>query len=554
MDRFTVFCQTQSGEHEIAQPSKSIEKTARSLLEIVDGVATVGELTSRLGGSRTVRALEELERLGLVETLDARMARIALQEARRVRGNAPLEASLGEGVAMLDGHTQTYVENDFAVPSNNPRQALASGSRATIFDRLSAFFGNLSYTAAKGGGDWGRKLRRTLLGLLILAVLGGIGLILTVTVLGALKIGSQIEREASAWLGTPVKIGSVGVGFHPWPGFTFHDIRIGEDGESRIPIGWGHPDWFRWATGQTQHLSLTLDNPNIQAALIHRLARLQVPPGAWRLASASVRNASVPFGSLKLEGLSGELLFAADSRWQMLRLRPQEGDFTLEAENHEGVPWVSLRSPEYKFGQIKLVDVLLSGVLGATGFPAAQFSANWLSGALQGKAKLDFSEAAQVSGRLEASGISMEQLSELAGAPELLGGRLSGPFNIEAKAANIDELSAALRVSGKYQIDNGTLGRLDLFEAMRRNDAAPFSGGTTRFTRMEGSFVYLSGNGLKVEMRQLDAGALSGSGTWAVDRNGALRGSLRTDLRTPLERLEHQYRIEGSLQMPQLRP
>jgi hypothetical protein len=562
-----VFCRTDAGESELGGPKGGLEKMARSVLEIVDGFSTVGELTTRIGRNRAViQALGDLERSGMIETLDARMTRVAELETRRLQGNAPAprQEPMERTRPLAEPAAPRPTPRAEPVPEPEPeaagaydprvQRALASGSRATIGDRLNAFVGNMGHRAMTGGGARGHKLRRVAIWAVGLVVLAGVGFVVAMLGYQASNIRVQVEREAATWLGEPVKIESVGVGFNPWPGFRLDNIQIGEGGTSHIDTAWGHPDWLRWMTGQTQHLHVGIGGAQIQPTLVARVATLPVPTGLWRLTSISVRDLTLPLGSLQLGGLSGEFTFSNDSRWISARLRPAEGDLTLEAENHDGSVFASVHTPEFKIGQTKLENVLLTGTLAPTGLPDAQFGANWLSGALKGRMKLDFTSGALVDAQFDSTGIAMDKLSGLAGVAGAIEGRLSGPMKAQAKAASVGELGPVLTLSGNYTIDDGSIRHLDLIEAMRRNGTAPIAGGTTRFSRMEGAFSYAPNDGLKVEMRRLVAGALTASGRWTIANDGVLRGALRSNVRTPVENVARMFAIEGNLQTPQIRP
>jgi hypothetical protein len=562
-----VFCRTDAGERELAGPKGGLDKMARSVLEIVDGFSTVGELTTRIGRNRAViQALGDLERSGMIETLDARMTRVAELETRRLQGEAPATPRqepvertrpLAEPAASRPAprapEPKPEPQPELAYEPRAQR-ALASGSRATIGDRLNAFFGNMGHRAMTGGGARGEKVRRMVVWAVTLVVLAGVGFIVAMLGYQASNIRVQVEREAATWLGEPVKIESVGVGFHPWPGFKLSNIRIGEGGTSHIDAAWGHPDWWRWLTGQTQRLHIGIDNAQIQPTLVARIATLPVPTGPWRLTAISVRDLTLPLGSLQLAGLSGEFEFSDDSRWTTARLRPAEGDLTLEAENHAGSVFASVHTSEFKIGQTKLENVLLTGTLAPSGLPDAQFGANWLSGALKGHVKLDFSSGVLVDAQFESAGVAMDKLSGLAGVAGAIDGRLSGPMKAQAKVASLDELGSKLALSGNYVIEDGSIRHLDLIEAMRRNGTAPISGGMTRFSRMEGAFSYAPDDGLKVDMKRLVAGALTASGRWSLGNDGVLRGALRSNVRTPVENVARLFAIEGTLQTPQIRP
>lgn len=71
---------------------------------------------------------------------------------------------------------------------------------------------------------------------------------------------------------------------------------------------------------------------------------------------------------------------------------------------------------------------------------------------------------------------------------------------------------------------------------------------------MEGSFSQDPDKGVKMEIRRLDAGALTATGRLQVSADGQVKGALRSEVRTPVERVSRSFAIEGTLQTVQLRP
>ncbi|WP_172198866.1 hypothetical protein [Niveibacterium sp. COAC-50] len=560
MDRFSVFCRTEAGDRMMAEPKGSGDRLTRSVLEAVDGFSTVGELVTRLKDGKSVqRALTELERAGLIETLDARMARVAEQEARWLRGDEtparvePREIAQSSPAAADPAPTAADKRKQTA-DARRLERALGSGSQASIFDKIRVFFGTLGHRAVSGGGKGGDKIRRGLMIVLALLIVGGLGAAVAALAWQASTLRQRVEQDAANWLGEPVKVGRVGVAFHPWPVFELGDIQIGEGGTSHIDRAFGGPDWFRWVTSQPQRLRVALNGGSLQPSLLARLSGLESPGRVWRLKEVQVDALSVPVGKAVIADLSGAFLFSGDGKWESARLKPKEVAVTYELQVQDGNILASVIAPEFKYGETKLDNVLISGRMGLNGMDDAQFSANWLGGAIKGVVSLDFLSRVAVKGQFKVDALSFDQLAALMDTQSLVSGRVSGPMTLSGEADSLADLASASKWTGNYAIADGSINRIDLVEAMRRSGNAPISGGVTRFNVMEGTVVREPGKGVRLEIRRLDAGALSASGRVQVDTEGVVRGALRSEVKTPVERIVRLFSVEGTLKTMQLRP
>ncbi|WP_417067275.1 hypothetical protein [Niveibacterium terrae] len=573
MDRFTVFCRTGAGDKAIADERGGQDKLTRALLEAIDGFSTVGEISSRIGDARSVpKALEALEAGGMIETLDARMARVAGQESRWVSASGGLSvggkpasppSEFGEPRTEMhseihtEPHAEPHIESSSGEASLHPktdssRFKVASGSRASVFDRFRAFLGNFGHDLLAAKGSHARKIRRAVLitvslGVLVVAAFSSVVLVQQFSTLRA-----RVEQGAASWTGEPVKIGSAGIGFHPWPAFVLKDIKLGEGGASRVGSAWGYPDWIDWALGRPLRLSVTFADAQIESSLLLRLATLTTPQATWRLKSLEVRNTALHVGQLSIGALEGRLGFDDLGVWTEGRLLAPNGA-VLETQVQDGRVQFTARAASWKLGESTLENPLLTGELNGSGFKGAQFGANWLSGAIKGDVDLDLSGPFRLDGRLKISSVSVDSLAALGGFSGVLEGRLSGPVTVEAKTQNASQLLDALRWTGSYSIADGALTRIDLLEAMRRGGAAPIAGGVTRFSKMEGDYAFEVGKPFRFGIRRLDSGALMASGRFTITRDGKIQGGVRADLHTAVERFARNFSVEGEPASPRLK-
>ena len=75
MNDETIFFKTPEGEVAVKERTRLVQRNLRMVLILVDGFASVGDLNIKVGDPAIVEAsLTELERMGLIESIDSRMA------------------------------------------------------------------------------------------------------------------------------------------------------------------------------------------------------------------------------------------------------------------------------------------------------------------------------------------------------------------------------------------------------------------------------------------------------------------------------------------------
>src|ERR1035437_8295418 len=82
MDDDLIYVKTNIGEEMVAERTRLVQRNLRVVLIMVDGLATVADLKRQAGDSAMVDAsLDELERLGLIETVNAKQRRAKRRDA-----------------------------------------------------------------------------------------------------------------------------------------------------------------------------------------------------------------------------------------------------------------------------------------------------------------------------------------------------------------------------------------------------------------------------------------------------------------------------------------
>jgi hypothetical protein len=113
------------------------------------------------------------------------------------------------------------------------------------------------------------------------------------------------------------------------------------------------------------------------------------------------------------------------------------------------------------------------------------------------------------------------------------------------RAKSYDELFAAPRLEGSFEIRKGTLLGVDLGRLLQGGGA----GGKTAYAELTGSFVREAG---KTQLKQikLSAGPVSASGTLEADAAKRLNGRFTIELKSPVAQARSNLTLSGTLRDP----
>ena len=411
---------------------------------------------------------------------------------------------------------------------------------------------------------------------LILIVLGAVVAIIVIAA-GALYwflsndgIRVALERQATAWLGQPVKIAKVGAQFWPRPGVTLERVTVGEP--ARLTLG---------EVGVSTELTALLRRRIADGAVRIRNTRLELPlpfeiptsagggaaePSAFAIESIN----SIGFDNVRIVSRGRELALTADSSFDGARLTirsasVESGKTSIRAE---GVVTMEPRvDAALKASANRLdVDELMAladafgpapakgGARGTSGPPpriAARISAESVSagglevkqfasdvlvdgdavtmspltfqlfgGRYQGSlsARLGTTLTATLRSRL--LDLDVAQLAEFGNAKDTITGTLTGAGNFTGSGRDFGAVLANARGSGTAKIANGTIKRLGLVRTIVvffGKPAADAPGASDGFESIDLQFalqnqVFTAG-ALSLHSRDVD---LAGSGTLAT--------------------------------------
>jgi uncharacterized protein involved in outer membrane biogenesis len=376
-------------------------------------------------------------------------------------------------------------------------------------------------------------------------VLGVIILILAVVPFFVSLDGTipRIEKEISARIKEPVKIGGLRAVGLPLPHVTATGITVGKTGDIQVGEVTITPQLMSLLGATKVIRSIDIENLVVTQKAIDRIAALtqsDAKPGApaeppairvesIRLDGAVVKLEKASFGPfdarLSLDGggnLETALLATRDGKLRA-RVKPEGGRYLIDANARD---W---RLP---VGAAILFDELtVKGVATPQEATFSEVRAKLYGGAVAGNVHLAWQKGIQLKGAAEVSQVEIGSLLQALDKPRSMSGRLNAKPEFSADAPNMDQIADTLRLETPFDIQSGVLHGVDISKAaasLINKDAG--KGGETRFDKLSGHLAMDQGTRQLTQLN-IASGSLSADGYVTISPKDALSGRLNTNLK-----------------------
>jgi hypothetical protein len=525
MDQELIFEKTATGEEAVRERTRVVQRNARMVLVQVDGSVSVGDLIAKIGNRVLVeKALQDLlEGAYIVPRAGQMLSRNSVKK-KATRVQLTSEEQMSQFSAF--GRSQFPMsKGPISTLSHGPLSGLSLGGPTEIRDVPGLGRPSVApdseaapsmVTERRLPADWdARRYRKPRWGLRI--VLASFALVLA-SLVGMLlypysRYQPAIEAALSESLGSPVRVGSVGLGFAPLPVLRVRNINADDAHLSAREITIGKP-WRLWGEGRHLIEAVTIDGLVVPFEALPRFARLTQsmdradgPFGATKLA---IRNARIAVGSLSFDALQGdlritpgdfELYLASDDNRLTLKLTRFGGGLGVD---FSALGWKPTNA-NFPFDALRVKGVLRDDTLAVD-----SFEANLYGGRFNGQAKVVVSESGAISGE----GSSTVEHLPLNRLPDLgLEGDLAAKVAFRFRGA--DWQSLAVEGEGDVRVGRGQLHGLDLAEAVRRGRGVPVQGGDTTFESMRTDVAFTT-HTWRLRKLQVAAGLMSANGDLSV--------------------------------------
>ena len=590
MDKKTVFVKTREGEEAMRQRTRLVQRNLRNILIMVDGHATVADLAKRFGDDATTEAaLRELLAGGFIAEMECQLdftAQPTPAEAVPVEDvpvlTSPASAPLPQQQVVPDPEPPPLVEEINVIPpeyeSIPPSHRQAEGPKPSAppptagpswIDRLGSLFAGMmkmpgrapeqpkrvaeaDFEAETGGPDLAPIKRASKIGLPMLALMVVVGLPvllgLTLILYPWGRHLPDIERNASAALQQPVKVGDIGFSFLPRPHIAMHSIAVGQGGGLSIASVHAVPDFLTLLGDHKAFSEVSLQGVAVKDTELGRLAKAASGSLPVRIGRIVIEGLSLGAGDAELDGISGEVNMSASGAMETIRLQDREGTLKVDLRPQgeafrlvaSGSNWKPAFLPEMVF---QSVDA--QGELGAGRLDLGKLEIRAYDGVLAGKASLSWAGESAFAGDFEAKHMRPAKLLAALGSPLAADGELSAQLKLSARAGSLGKLKEELRTEGRFELKRGYVMGFDLGEAVRNAGREPTRGGETKFEQLTGT-ILVEGKETRLGNLRLASGLMSAAGNIGISRDEQFSGTMNVDLKSSAATLRVTLAVGGT--------
>jgi hypothetical protein len=356
------------------------------------------------------------------------------------------------------------------------------------------------------------------------------------------------ERAAQAWLGQPVKIGSVNLSLLPLPQLKFEKVVIGKEPQMRVAVIKASPEIGSLLEDRVSLRSLALDNVTLPREFLAVLLQDKGGRGALGVEHITARGLKIDAEELGLLPLELDARLAPDGGLRSATISNSERQLKLTLEPRGGKAAVEISSNTLPLPigvDFGLNDFQAKGILTASELALTSVEGRAFGGRLFGNARLRWSGGWSLDGDLSARQMDAARIA----APLLGAGTLQGRGTFSMRGLLPERMVLNSQAEGSFTIQKGTISNVDMTRLLQGSGSG---GGTTPFSEMSGNFS-ADPNRLLVRQIRLAAGLLSGAGQIDMDSQKNLSGRMQIELRAQSIQARATLGVAGTLTNPQFR-
>ena len=386
------------------------------------------------------------------------------------------------------------------------------------------------------------SLAKTLAVMLVLILVVGVAVLPFVPLETA-----PYEKGAQAWLGQPVKIGSVTLTLVPLPQLRFEKVAIGKDPQMRAAAIKASPELATLLEDRVTLRSLELDNVTVPKEFLAVLLQDKGGRKGFGIQRISAKGLKIDAPELGLPPLELEADLSPDGALRSasfsgagplsVRLEPGGGKAVIE---------ISAGTLPLPIGvDLGLTDFTGKGTVSASELVLNTTEARAFGGRIFGSARLRWSSGWSLEGELSARQMDAAKIA----SPLLGAGTVQGKGRLSMRGLLPERMVLNSQLEGNFTIQKGSISNVDMTRLLQGSGSG---GGTTFFSEMSGDFSADS-NRLAVRNIRLAAGLLNGLGQIEMDSLKNLSGRMQIELRAQSVQARSTVGVSGTLMNPQFR-
>lgn len=377
-----------------------------------------------------------------------------------------------------------------------------------------------------------------------------------------------LERELSARLKEPVKIGSLRAAGLPLPHATVTGIAVGKTDDIKVGKVTVTPDLWSLGSATKVIKRIEIDGLVLTQKAIDKIPvwtktdtkpGTPVQPPAVRVESIRLDDAVVKLQQITFGPFDARLSLGADGNPESASvvtrdgnlkvfIKPQSSGFLIDAAAKSWKPPVG---PAIHFDEL-----IIKGVATLKDANLGDIRAKLYGGSVSGKLVVGWGKGVRLKGNAEVNQVEIAPVLKALGRPATLSGRITAkPVSFSVNAAKPDQIANALRLETPFDVQNGVLHGVDIRKAatsLISRDGG--KGGETRFDKLSGHLALDRG---ARRLTRLDAvsGNLSADGNVTVSPKDELSGRVNASVKaTSVAAATVPLNVSGTVESPLLLP
>jgi len=362
-----------------------------------------------------------------------------------------------------------------------------------------------------------------------------------------LESGSY-EKAAQAWLGEPVKIGTVKLTLLPIPQLKFEKVVIGKEHPMRAAVVKATPLVTSLLEDRISLKSFELEGATFPREFLPALLQNKARRGSFGVQRIAAKGLKIDIPELNLPALEVDASLSPDGALKSVAISNAERKLSvkLQPQGERAAIEISADTFPLPIGvDPGLSEFLAKGTVTRGELALSEAEARAFGGRLLGTVRLRWSSGWSMEGEFTVRQMEAGKIA----APLLAGGTLQGKGVYSMKGLLPERLVLNARLEGNFTVQKGSITNVDMTRLLQGSGAA---GGTTLFSEMSAG-VYADANRILVRQIRLAMGLLNGTGQVEMDPQKNLSGRMQIELRAHSVQARATLAVAGTLQNPQFR-
>jgi uncharacterized protein involved in outer membrane biogenesis len=375
-----------------------------------------------------------------------------------------------------------------------------------------------------------------------------------------------IEKEVSARLKEPMKIGSLRAVGLPLPHLTVSGIAVGKTEDIKVGKVTVTPDLWSLLDATKVIRSIEIDGLVLTQKAIdkipawipeHAKAGQPAQPPAFRLEAIKLYDAVIKLEKASFGPFDARLTLSDDGNLESASIVTRDGQLKVHVKPEQSRYLIDVSAKAWKLPvgpTIHFDELVVKGVATLKGANFSELHAKLYGGTIRGQMAVGWQKGVQLKGSATVSQVEIGPLLKALDKPQNMSGRLSARPVFSAHAANPERILDGLRLETPFGVQGGVLHGVDIRKAatsLLSKDGG--KGGETRFDKLSGRLNIDRGTR---RLTQLDivSGSLSADGNVTISPRDELSGRINTRIKAASVAAAVPLSVTGTLDSPLLFP